>query len=123
MELHPGISMHSIPARGAGGFLFVVGTVLIFLSNAPGLLPLAAACVVGGLLLAPLLHRSSLRSATSVAAAVPLFAAGMVFFLFAGNAPFRGLVGLCLAGGLLAALALTARPRSASLSIRQHTAR
>jgi len=123
MELHPGISMHRIPVRGVGGFLFAAGIVLIFLLNAPSLRPLAAACAVGGVLLAPVLHRRGARSATSVAAAVPLFALGMSFFLLTGNGLFRELVLLSLAGGLLSAVALAMRGNPASLSIREHTVR
>jgi hypothetical protein len=54
---HAGIRIDRIPAEGAGGLIFAVGSVMIFLMAFPALRPIAAAAAVGGLLLAPLLHR------------------------------------------------------------------
>jgi hypothetical protein len=54
---HPGIRIDRIPAEGGGGLIFALGTALIFLLGFPALRPLAAAAVLGGVLLAPVLHR------------------------------------------------------------------
>jgi hypothetical protein len=54
---HRGILTHKIPAEGAGGLIVVLGTTTIFLMAAPGFRPLVALCLLGGLLLAPILHR------------------------------------------------------------------
>lgn len=54
---HPGIRIDHIPAEGAGGLIFAIGSVVIFLMAFPALRPIAAAAVLGGLLLAPVLHR------------------------------------------------------------------
>lgn len=55
---HAGIRIDRIPAEEGGGLIFAGGTVAIFLVAFPALVPVAAAAMVGGLLLAPLLHRS-----------------------------------------------------------------
>ena len=54
---HAGIRIDRIPAEGAGGLIFAVGSAVIFLMAFPALRPIAAAAVLGGLLLAPVLHR------------------------------------------------------------------
>jgi hypothetical protein len=54
---HAGIRIDRIPAEGAGGLIFALGSVAIFLMAFPALRPIAGAAVVGGLLLAPVLHR------------------------------------------------------------------
>jgi hypothetical protein len=54
---HAGIRIDRIPAEGAGGLIFALGSAIIFLMAFPALRPVAAAAVVGGLLLAPVLHR------------------------------------------------------------------
>jgi hypothetical protein len=54
---HAGIRIDRIPAEGAGGLIFALGSAAIFLMAFPALRPIAAAAVVGGLLLAPVLHR------------------------------------------------------------------
>jgi len=54
---HAGIRIDRIPAEGAGGLIFAIGSVIIFLMAFPALRPIAAVSVVGGLLLAPVLHR------------------------------------------------------------------
>jgi hypothetical protein len=54
---HAGIRIDRIPAEGGGGLIFAIGTVFIFVMAFPALLPVAGAAVVGGLLLAPVLHR------------------------------------------------------------------
>jgi hypothetical protein len=40
-----------------GGLIFAVGSALIFLVAFPALRPIAAAAVLGGMILAPVLHR------------------------------------------------------------------
>ena len=54
---HPGIRIDHIPAEGGGGLIFAVGMVAVFLMAVPALRPVAAVAVLGGLLLAPILHR------------------------------------------------------------------
>jgi hypothetical protein len=57
MKYHAGIQIDRIPAEGMGGLIFAVGTALIFLVAFPALRPIMAAAAIGGLLLAPVLHR------------------------------------------------------------------
>jgi hypothetical protein len=54
---HRGILTQRVQAEGAGGLIFALGTTVIFLIAAPGFRPLVGLCVLGGLLLAPVLHR------------------------------------------------------------------
>lgn len=54
---HAGIRIDRIPAEGGGGLIFAVGSALIFLVAFPALRPIAAAALLGGLMLAPVLHR------------------------------------------------------------------
>ena len=54
---HAGIRIHQIPAEEGGGLIFAVGTVAIFLMAFPQLVPVAGAAALGGLVLAPVLHR------------------------------------------------------------------
>lgn len=54
---HQGIRIDRIPAEGFGGLIFAAGSALIFLTAFPALRPIAAAAALGGLLLAPVLHR------------------------------------------------------------------
>ena len=54
---HQGIRIDRIPAEGIGGLIFAIGSSAIFLLAFPALRPIAVAAAVGGLLLAPLLHR------------------------------------------------------------------
>jgi hypothetical protein len=54
---HAGIRIDRIPAEEGGGLIFAVGTAFIFLLAFPALLPIVAAAAIGGLLLAPVLHR------------------------------------------------------------------
>jgi hypothetical protein len=54
---HAEIRIDRIPAEGMGGLIFAVGTALIFLVAFPALRPIMAAAAIGGLLLAPVLHR------------------------------------------------------------------
>ena len=58
MQYHEGIRIDHIPAQEGGGLIFALGTAFIFLLAFPTLLPLAAASVVIGAALAPVLHRS-----------------------------------------------------------------
>jgi hypothetical protein len=54
---HQGIRIDHIPAEGGGGLIFALGTALVFLIGVPPLRPVAAVAALGGLLLAPVLHR------------------------------------------------------------------
>ena len=54
---HQGIRIDHIPAEGVGGLIFALGTVAVFLIGFPALRPVAALALLGGLLLAPILHR------------------------------------------------------------------
>ena len=54
---HAGIRIDHIPAEEGGGLIFAIGTGAIFLLAFPALLPVAGAALLGGLLLAPVLHR------------------------------------------------------------------
>ena len=54
---HQGIRIDHIPAEGFGGLIFAIGSSVIFLMAFPALRPIAVAAVIGGLLLAPVLHR------------------------------------------------------------------
>ena len=63
-RLHPGIRLHSIPVSGAAGFLFVIGSTLIFLFGIPSIRWFFVASMALGLGLAvalPILHRYSSR--------------------------------------------------------------
>jgi hypothetical protein len=57
MRPHPGIQIHKIPAEGVGGLIFAVGTAMIVLIGIPAVRPLVALAVLGGIVLAPLLHK------------------------------------------------------------------
>jgi hypothetical protein len=54
---HQGILISQIPAEGVGGLIFAIGSSAIFLLAFPALRPIAVAAAIGGLLLAPVLHR------------------------------------------------------------------
>lgn len=54
---HAGIRIDRIPAEEGGGLIFAVGTAAIFLMAFPALVPIAGAAVLGGVVLAPILHR------------------------------------------------------------------
>jgi len=54
---HQGILISQIPAEGVGGLIFAIGTSTLFLLAFPALRPIAAAAAIGGVLLAPVLHR------------------------------------------------------------------
>jgi hypothetical protein len=57
MQPHPGIRIDRIPAAGGGGLIFAIGMVAIVLVALPAVRPLAAVALLGGALLAPILHR------------------------------------------------------------------
>ena len=57
MEVHPGIRIDRIPAQGAGGLIFAVGMAAVVLFAMPSLRPIALVAVLGGIVLAPILHR------------------------------------------------------------------
>ena len=54
---HPGIRIDHIPAEGGGGLIFALGMVAVFLIRIPALRPVAAVAALGGVVLAPILHR------------------------------------------------------------------
>jgi hypothetical protein len=54
---HAGIRINQIPAEEGGGLIFAVGTAAIFLLAFPQLLPIVGLAALGGLALAPVLHR------------------------------------------------------------------
>jgi hypothetical protein len=54
---HAGIRINQIPAEEGGGLIFAIGTAFIFLIAFPALVPVAGAALVGGLVLAPILHK------------------------------------------------------------------
>jgi hypothetical protein len=54
---HAGIRIDRIPAEEGGGLIFAIGSAAIFLMAFPALLPIAAAALVGGVALAPVLHK------------------------------------------------------------------
>ena len=57
MQSHPGIRIDSIPAQGGGGLIFALGMVAVVLIAIPALRLVAGLSALGGLLLAPNLHR------------------------------------------------------------------
>ena len=54
---HAGIRIDRIPAEEGGGLIFMVGIVALFLIGVPVMRPVVALAALGGILLAPLLHR------------------------------------------------------------------
>lgn len=54
---HAGIRIDRIPAEEGGGLIFAVGSAAIFLMAFPALVPIAGAALVGGIALAPILHK------------------------------------------------------------------
>jgi hypothetical protein len=54
---HRGVLTHRIPAQELGGLIFAAGTAVILLLGVPALRPIVALAVVGGVVLAPILHR------------------------------------------------------------------
>jgi hypothetical protein len=46
-----------IPAEGVGGLIFALGITAVFLLAAPAFRPVVGLCVLGGIVLAPVLHR------------------------------------------------------------------
>jgi hypothetical protein len=57
MQVHPGIRINSIPVAGGGGLIVAAGMAALVLVAMPAVWPLAAVAVVGGVVVAPLLHR------------------------------------------------------------------
>ena len=55
---HPGIRIDSIPVEETGGLIFAIGMSVIFMIAVPAFVPVVGAAVVGGALLAPVLHWS-----------------------------------------------------------------
>jgi hypothetical protein len=58
MQFHPGIRINRIPVEGGGGLIFAAGMAVLVLLAMPAVLPLAIGAVLGGVALAPVLHRS-----------------------------------------------------------------
>lgn len=56
---HQGIRIDRIPAQEGGGVIFMIGIMAIFLIGVPAMAPVVALAALGGVLLAPLLHRLS----------------------------------------------------------------
>lgn len=56
MNFHQGILIDKIPAEGMGGFLFALGTALIFLIGIPAIRPLGLIGLAGGLFFAGILY-------------------------------------------------------------------
>jgi hypothetical protein len=54
---HTGIRIDHIPAEEGGGLIFAVGMTALFLIGVPAMRPVVALAVLGGMLLAPVLHR------------------------------------------------------------------
>jgi hypothetical protein len=54
---HSGIRIDRIPAEGGGGLIFAIGMATLALLAFPALLPVAGAAALGGVVLAPILHR------------------------------------------------------------------
>lgn len=54
---HAGIRIDRIPAEEGGGLIFAAGSAVIFLMAFPALVPIAGAALVGGIALAPILHK------------------------------------------------------------------
>ena len=57
MSPHRGILISRIPAEGVGGLIFALGITVVFLLAAPAFRPVVGLCLLGGILLAPVLHR------------------------------------------------------------------
>jgi len=53
---HPGIRIDEIHVEEAGGLIFAIGMSVIFLLAVPSFVPVVGAAIVGGALLAPVLH-------------------------------------------------------------------
>jgi hypothetical protein len=54
---HAGIRIDRIPAEEGGGLIFMVGIVALFLIGVPVMRPVVVLAALGGILLAPLIHR------------------------------------------------------------------
>ena len=57
MGPHPGIRIDRIRPEGIGGLIFAVGLPALVWLAVPALQPLLIACLVGGVLFAPIFHR------------------------------------------------------------------
>jgi hypothetical protein len=90
MNIHPGITIHKIPAEGVGGLIFALGLSALVLTGIPAFVPLFVACVLGGLALALLLHQIAPLPPTQMAGAVPVFLLGLALAL--SVAPVYGLL-------------------------------
>lgn len=57
MSHHRGILINRIPVEGMGGLIFALGMAAIFLLAVPAFRPIVGLCLLGGILLAPILRR------------------------------------------------------------------
>jgi hypothetical protein len=57
MDPHRGILINRIPVDGLGGVIFVLGMMALILIAMPTLRPVVGLCLIGGVLLAPILRR------------------------------------------------------------------
>jgi hypothetical protein len=57
MQVHPGIRINRIPADGMGGLIFAVAMAALPLLAIPALRPIALLGLIGGAVLAPILHK------------------------------------------------------------------
>jgi hypothetical protein len=53
---HPGIRIDQIPVSDTGGLIFAVGMAVVFLLAVPAFVPVVAAAVAGGTVLAGILY-------------------------------------------------------------------
>jgi hypothetical protein len=56
-RFHSGIRIDKVKVEGAGGAIFVVGMIGLLVLSMPSMVPLMALCALGGVALAPVLHR------------------------------------------------------------------
>ncbi len=54
---HAGIRIDRIPAEEGGGLIFALGLAGVVLVAFPPLVPVVGAALLGGMVLAPILHR------------------------------------------------------------------
>ncbi len=54
---HAGMRIDRIPAEEGGGLIFALGLAGVVLMAFPALLPVVGAALLGGIVLAPVLHR------------------------------------------------------------------
>ena len=100
---HPGVRIDRIDAEGGGGLIFVLGITGLLLYTIPALVPVAAACLLAGLALAPAIHRLSPRE---VSAGDPLLALMVMGVSVLAGASLGIIAGFCALGGIATAVGL-----------------